>query len=80
MHPRPQGRSSKYPIGGLLRVKGVVKEDELCQPTQLNKNGEECRIVIKNGRSTGVTIGRGTGIESFVRQYDEYGIEEHMRT
>ena len=27
----------------------------------------------KTARSTGVTIGRGTGIESFVREYDEYG-------
>ncbi|KAK0222319.1 hypothetical protein IW262DRAFT_1460632 [Armillaria fumosa] len=76
MHPHPEGRSSfKYPLGGLLQVKDVVKEDEIRQPTQLDANGEECLIVIKNGRSTGVTIGRGTGIESFVREYDEYGIK-----
>ena len=75
MHPHPQGRFSfKYPVGGLLKVKGVVKEDEIRKPKQLDANDEECLIVIKNGKTTGVTIGRGTGIESFVRDYDDYGI------
>lgn len=76
MHPHPEGRSSFiYPTGGLLQVKGVIKEDEIHQPTQLDANGEECLIVIKNGLSTGVTIGRGTGMESFVREYNQYGIK-----
>ncbi|KAH9172465.1 hypothetical protein EDB89DRAFT_2242911 [Lactarius sanguifluus] len=74
MHPHPEGRSSfKFPKGGLLQVKGVVKENEIRQPTQLDANGEECLLVIKNGKSTGVTIGRGTGMESFIREYDEHG-------
>jgi hypothetical protein len=58
-----------------LKVKGVVKEDEIRKPKQLDANGEECLIVIKNGKTTGATIGRGTGIESFVREYDHYGIK-----
>ncbi|KAH8115251.1 hypothetical protein DFH11DRAFT_1688466 [Phellopilus nigrolimitatus] len=66
MHPHPEGHSSfNYPIGGLLQVKGIVEEEEIRQPKSLDANGEECLILIKNGRSTGVTIGRGTGIESF---------------
>ena len=40
----------------------------------LDENGEECLIVVKNGNTTGVTIGRATGIESFVREYDEHDI------
>jgi hypothetical protein len=40
----------------------------------LDANGEECLIVIKNGNTTGVTIGRATGTESFIREYDNYGI------
>jgi hypothetical protein len=76
MHPHPEGLSSfNFPFRGLLQVNDIVKEDEIRQPTQLDANGEECLIVIKNGMSTGVTIGRGTGIESFVREYDEYGIK-----
>jgi hypothetical protein len=71
MRPHPEGRSSlKYPVSGLLQVKGIVKEDEIHHPTPLGANGEVCLIVIKNGRSTGVTIGRGTSTESFVREYD----------
>ena len=58
-----------------MKVKGVVKEDEIRKPKQLDANGEECLIVIKNGKTTGATIGRGTGIESFVREYDHYGIK-----
>ena len=75
MHPHPRGCSSfKYPVDGFLKVKGVVKEDEIRKPKQLDANGEECLIVIKNGKTTGATIGRGSGIESFVREY-HYGIK-----
>ncbi|KAF8332800.1 uncharacterized protein EI90DRAFT_3145403 [Cantharellus anzutake] len=75
MHPHPEGRSAfKYPVGSLLHVKGIVKE-EIRQPTLLDANGEECLIVIKNGKSTGITIGLGSDIESFIRVYDEYGIK-----
>ena len=39
--------SFKYSRGGLPRLRGVVKEDELCHPTMLDANGEECIIVVK---------------------------------
>jgi hypothetical protein len=42
----------------------------------LDANGEECLLVVKNGSSTGVTIGRTTGIMSFVREYFEDGTHE----
>lgn len=57
MHPHPHGCASKFPLGNLLRIKGFVKEDELCSPKQLDANGEECLLVIKNGRTTKVTLG-----------------------
>ncbi|KAI6118380.1 hypothetical protein F5141DRAFT_1187254 [Pisolithus sp. B1] len=75
MHPHPEGRSSyQYPLDNLLQVKGVVPEEEIRNPKQLDGN-EEFLPVVKNGKTTGVTIGRGTGIESFVRQYDNYGVK-----
>jgi hypothetical protein len=75
MHPHPKGQSDfRYPLGGLLQVKGVVKEAEPCSPMQLNAEGEECLLVVKNGKTTGVTIGRLTGIESVIREYDEFGL------
>ncbi|KAN0113531.1 hypothetical protein V8E52_007595 [Russula decolorans] len=66
MHPHPEGQSDfKYPLGGLLQVNGVVKEAELRSPKRLDANGEECLLVVKNGKTTGVTIGRVAGIESY---------------
>ena len=77
MHPHPEGRLSfKFPPGGLLQVKGFVPEHEIRQPQQCDANGEDCLIVLKNGNATGVTFGRGTGLESFVRTYPEYGNAE----
>ncbi len=75
MHPRIEGRDSfKFPPDGVMQIRGVVKEKELRYPTMLDKNGEECLIVVKDGKTTGLTFGRGTGIESFVRIYSDYGI------
>jgi len=77
MHPHSEGQSDfNYPLGGLLQVEGVVKEVELRSPTQLDANGEECILVVKNGKTTGVTIGRVTGIESVVREYGQDGLKE----
>ena len=78
MHPHPQGRFDfKYPLGGLLKVEGFVKNDQICKPQQLDVNGEKCLIVVKNGKTTGTTLGRVTGMESFIRTYPEYdGIEK----
>ena len=40
-----------------MQVEGIIKEKEMRQPTLLDANGQECLIVVKNGKSTGVTIG-----------------------
>jgi len=40
----------------------------------LDANGGECIIVVKNGATTSATLGRATGIESFVREYKDYAI------
>ncbi|KAF5381070.1 hypothetical protein D9615_004176 [Tricholomella constricta] len=72
MHPHPESRSDfKYPPGGLLQIKGVVKDDEIRKPQQLDDNGEKCLFVIKNGK-TDTTLGRLTGMFSFLRSYPEY--------
>lgn len=70
----PHAKSLKYPHGGLLQLRDIATEDELRYPTMLDANGEECLLVIKNGNATGATIGRATGIESFVREYNDHGI------
>lgn len=80
MHPHPDGRTSfGFPTGGLLKIKGVVGEDEIRSPKQLDANGEECLLVIKNGRATNVTLGRGSGLESVVRTLDKYNLKQTSR-
>jgi hypothetical protein len=75
MYPHFAARSSfKYPRGRLLQIRDIMKEDQLRHPTTLDVNGEECIIVVKNGNTTGVTIGRASGIESFIREYDSHDI------
>lgn len=74
MHPHPEGQSDlKYPLGGLLQVKGVVKEAELRSPKQPEAYSEERLLVVK---TMGATIGRMTGIESVIREYDQYGLKK----
>ncbi|KAG8892858.1 hypothetical protein FRB99_002396, partial [Tulasnella sp. 403] len=75
MYPHDETRAkSKYPRGGLMQLQDFVKYDELRCPTMLDANGEECLIVVKNGATTGVRLGRATGIESFVREYKDSAI------
>ena len=64
----------KYPLDGLMQLQDFVKDGELQCPTMLDADGEECLIVVKNGTATGVTFGRASGIESFVREYKDYAI------
>ncbi|KAF8588036.1 hypothetical protein K439DRAFT_1613794 [Ramaria rubella] len=58
-----------YPPDRLLQLQDLIQEDHMHNPDVLDINGEPCLFVIKNGNTTGVTIGRATGIFSFVRQY-----------
>lgn len=71
MYPRDDGRPSfKYPAGRLLPLRGIISEELMRRPDMLDHDYEPCLIVLKSGNATGVTIGRATGIESFVRDED----------
>lgn len=70
MCPRADARKTfKYPINRLLQLRGLISEDLMHKPDMLNHNSEPCLLVIKNGIATGVTIGRASGIFSYVREY-----------
>ena len=71
MYPDPEAHASKYPSGTCFQLWDVLKENELRHPTMLNTNGEECLLVVKNSKSTSVTIGHATSIMSFVQEYFE---------
>jgi hypothetical protein len=52
-----------------------VKDNEIRQPQHLDVYGEKALLVVKNGMTTGTTIGRATGLDSFTRVHADYGIE-----
>lgn len=71
MYPRNDCKISfKYPLDHLLLLHGMISEELISKPEALDSTGDRCILVIKNGTSTGVTIGRATGIQSFVRDDD----------
>ncbi|KZP24239.1 hypothetical protein FIBSPDRAFT_736125 [Athelia psychrophila] len=76
MYPNPADRKDyRYPWNGLLQAFGVVPDAEIRKPQNLEANGDKCLFVVKNGTTTGTTVGRANGLESFTRYYSEYGIE-----
>jgi hypothetical protein len=68
MHPRNDAKKVfEYPLNGLLPLRGTISKKRMRKPDMRDHNGEACLLVIKNGCRTGVTIGRATGIHSYVR-------------
>jgi len=69
MYPRRDaGTTFKYPRGRLLKLQGLITEHQMKNPEMFDLSGESCLFVIKNGKTTGVTIGRASSIFSFIRQ------------
>ncbi|KAN0093383.1 hypothetical protein V8E55_004167 [Tylopilus felleus] len=54
----------------------IVPEDELRNPQHLDVHNQKCLLVVKNGTTTATTFGRVNGLESFIRHYPPYGINE----
>jgi hypothetical protein len=70
MYPRTDtALNFEYPDDHLLPLWDLISEDSMRKPDMLNRDGESCLLVIKNGNATGVTIGRATGIFSYVHKY-----------
>jgi hypothetical protein len=70
MHRRTETQPGfEYPYDRLLPLRGILSEDLMRQPDTVDHDGEPCLHVIKSGLTTGVTIGRATGIFSYVREY-----------
>jgi hypothetical protein len=77
MFPQPEDQADyEYPEDSLLQAFGVIQADKIHNPKQLDANGEQCLLVVKNGLTMGTTISRVTGMESFTRTFNEYGIKE----
>lgn len=76
MYPNSLDRADfKLPPNGILQIHGSVPEDEIRNPKQLNAYGDKAMPVIKNGLTTGTTVGWVNGLKSLVRYYDDYNLE-----
>ncbi|KAK0468809.1 hypothetical protein IW261DRAFT_1426123 [Armillaria novae-zelandiae] len=60
-----QGYTEDYAI---IEHQGTITDEEMRHPGMRDGNDDEgpCLVVLKNGRTTGVTIGHVTGVVSFV--------------
>lgn len=68
MHPLPASRLAfKYPPGGQVRIRDTVPSKTLVHPDQRDSDDESCLLVLKDGNASDLTIGRATGIDSFIR-------------
>ncbi|EKM48708.1 uncharacterized protein PHACADRAFT_52020, partial [Phanerochaete carnosa HHB-10118-sp] len=68
-------KSFEYPDDYLLKLKGIIHDEEMKHPASSDENNDRCLMVIKRGRATGLTIGRANEICSYVREgYSKYGV------
>ncbi|ETW74722.1 hypothetical protein HETIRDRAFT_127172 [Heterobasidion irregulare TC 32-1] len=75
LFPQPQDRKNySYLEDGLLQAYDIVREAKICSPQQPDVHGKNCLFVVKNGLTTGTTVGRVNGLESFRCIYEDYGI------
>jgi hypothetical protein len=70
MHPSlKNSHSFLFPADRLLKLWGTIEEDEMRKPKMYDQNGDACIIVLKRGRTTGLTVGRATTFVSYTRKY-----------
>ena len=72
--PQSGGRITfKFPTNRQLRIKGCVSREHLAAPDCLDSNGEPCLVVMKDGNTTDLTVGRYAGLEAYL--CDGLGVE-----
>ena len=71
MHPNPGNPNSfTYPGNRLLRFSGTVSDEEMRSPPgSRDQENDPVNLVLKNGNTSGLTVGRLNSIRSFVRHY-----------
>lgn len=73
-YPGNSGKTAfKFPINRQLRIKGCLTRKLLAVPDCFDNNGEPCLIVMKDGASSNLTVGRYAGLEAYI--CDEFGVE-----
>ncbi len=68
------GRTTfEWPANRQLRINGCVTRELLAVPDCFDSNGEPCLIVMKDGNTTDLTVGRYAGLEAYT--CDKFGVE-----
>ena len=63
----------KFPTNRQLGINGCVTRQLLANPDCFDSDGEPCLIVMKDGNTTDLTVGRYSGTEAYL--CDELGVE-----
>jgi hypothetical protein len=58
----------KFPLDRLLKLRGTIAVDEIRRPTMYDEHGQPCIMVLKRGRTTGLTVGRSNNVLSYTRK------------
>lgn len=58
-----------FPVDRLLRLHGIIPEEEIRHPDKLDRDPAGCLIVLKLGGTTGLTIGRANNVFSYTRRH-----------
>ncbi|KAL5536327.1 hypothetical protein ACEPAF_148 [Sanghuangporus sanghuang] len=73
-YPHSNGRTVfKFPANRQLRINGCVTRELLANPDTFDSNGEPCIVVMKDGNTTDLTVGRYAGLEAYT--CDDLGVE-----
>ena len=74
MYPQSGGRLTfEYPCNRQFRINGIATRELLANPDLHDSENQPCLIVLKDGCTTDLTIGRYAGLESFL--CDKDGVE-----
>ena len=73
-YPRNDGRTTfRFPENRQLRINGCVTRELLAIPDCFDNDDMPCLIVMKDGNTTDLTVGRYSGLEAYL--CDDLGVE-----
>ncbi|KAF5327158.1 hypothetical protein D9619_004893 [Psilocybe cf. subviscida] len=70
-------KTKQHPEDGYLKATDVVPLNDFEDPPHTDQHGDSCLIVVKNGASSGITIGRANSLESSTRIYGNTHDDTH---
>ncbi|KAH9047194.1 hypothetical protein EDB84DRAFT_524333 [Lactarius hengduanensis] len=58
-----------YPIDHRLHLRGTITDNEMRRPIMYDRNDKPCIIVLKRGKTSGLTVGCANNVFSYTRKY-----------